>query len=53
MQNIHQRITVINAGALTGIDNDASAINQGLIGVNKSLVGICNSTIVSVLGCHA
>ena len=53
VQNIHQRINVINSGPLTGIDNDASAINQGLIGVNTSLRGICNSTTVSLLGCHA
>jgi ABC-type transporter Mla subunit MlaD len=53
VQNIHQRVNTINTGPLTGIDNDAKSINQGLIGVNKSLTGICNSTTVSVLGCHA
>jgi hypothetical protein len=49
VQNIHRRIATANNGPLTGIDNDASAINQGLIGVNKSLVGICNGLITQLI----
>jgi hypothetical protein len=49
VQNIHRRIDRINNVPLTGIHTDASTINQGLIGVNKSLVGICNGLIVSLV----
>ncbi len=53
VQNIHQRINVINTGALSGIDTDATAINTGLVNVNGSLKGICNSTLLSLVGCNA
>ncbi|MEA2704235.1 MAG: hypothetical protein QOJ69_171 [Actinomycetota bacterium] len=49
VQNIHRRIATANNGPLTGIDTDASAITQGLIGVNKSLTGICSGLVVSVV----
>ncbi len=48
VQNIHRRIATVNTGPLSGIDTDATAITQGLIGVNQSLSATCRSLLVNV-----
>ena len=52
VQNIHRRVATIN-GVLNGAEGDARAIVGSLDAINPSLVGVCNSAVVSILGCHA